>query len=196
MAEYECSKCDKSFSSEEALEQHEQDYDHSKLEECSKCGEKFSSDENFREHRKKHWGSVRRTVLGDSYVLVGILLVGLVIAGGLGLNAVSDASGNGDSNPVSGDANVLEVTGGEFYFSPSNPEIEKGNKTAVKFTNTGSAPHDLRLTGIGKGTDTVRPGQSDSFTVNISKSRDSPLRFECTLPGHAERGMVGSFKTK
>ena len=118
MGEFECKKCDKSFSSKEALKQHKQDYDHSNLKECSKCGEKFRSKEKYREHKKTHWGPVRRHLFADQYVVGGIALVGLVVALGLGLNALPSSSSGQDSIPEDL-GQTVSVTGGDFYFNPS-----------------------------------------------------------------------------
>ena len=192
MGEFECKKCDKSFSSKEALKQHKQDYDHSNLKECSKCGEKFRSKEKYSEHRKTHWGPVRRHIFADHYVLGGIALVGLVIALGLGLNALPSDGSSQESLPEDV-GQTVSITGGDFYFNPSTSRINDTGKVRVSFTNQGSVRHNLRLTGIGKGTSVIPPGQSEAFTFNASKDGETPIEFECTLPGHAERGMVGRF---
>jgi plastocyanin len=192
MGEFECKKCDKSFSSKEALKQHKQDYDHSNLKECSKCGEKFRSKEKYREHKKTHWGPVRRHLFADQYVVGGIALVGLVVALGLGLNALPSSSSGQDSIPEDL-GQTVSVTGGDFYFNPSTSQINDTGKVKVRFTNQGSVRHNLRLTGIGKGTSVIGSGRSDTFTFNASKAGETPIEFECTLPGHAERGMIGRF---
>ncbi|MGK7370665.1 MAG: C2H2-type zinc finger protein [Candidatus Halalkalibacterium sp. M3_1C_030] len=192
MGEFDCEKCGKSFSSEQALEQHKQDYDHSKLKECSKCGEKFRSKEKYSEHKKTHWGPVRRHLFADHYVIGGIALIGLVIALGLGLNALPSDGSSQESLPEDV-GQTVSITGGDFYFNPSTSRINDTGKVRVRFTNQGGVSHNLRLTGIGKGTSVIRPGQSEAFTFNASKDGETPIEFECTLPGHAERGMVGRF---
>ncbi|QKQ98371.1 hypothetical protein GKQ38_02480 [Candidatus Nanohaloarchaea archaeon] len=192
VGKFDCDKCDKSFSSEQALQQHKEDYDHSKLEECSKCGEKFSSKESLREHKKKHWGTVRKTVLGNKLAIAGILIALTVAGGGLALNSMNPGQSTEEKISKNVDK-IVRISGGEYYFRPSTTGVNKTGTVMVRFTNRGSIGHNLRLTGVGKGTSLVQPGQSESFTVNVSKAGELPLRFECTLPGHSEQGMVGRF---
>lgn len=192
MGKFECDKCDKSYSSKEALEQHKEDYDHSKLEECSNCGEKFSSKESLKEHRRKHWGPVRKTVLGNELAIAGILVGLLLVGGGLALNSMDLNSGSSENGVPEDVDKVIEVSASEYFFNPSDLEVEKGDKVMVKVTNSGRVAHNLRISGKNKGTTTVRPEQTQSFTITITKSGELPLEFECTLPGHAERGMIGN----
>jgi plastocyanin len=95
------------------------------------------------------------------------------------------------SSDSSEDMKVVEVSGTEYSFSPSDIEVEKGQKVKVKFTNTGKAPHDFRIPSLGVGTEIIDGGETDSFTFTAEEKGSYPIKFECSVPGHAQQGMTG-----
>ncbi len=125
MGGHDCEKCGTSFGSEEALEQHMEDYDHSKLSECPDCGERFGSDELLQDHRKTHRSDLANAVLGinKTYLvagLVALLGVGALFAfggssgstGGTGAATGSGISLSTD-DPVLGDSSASTTI---YYF--------------------------------------------------------------------------------
>jgi protein-disulfide isomerase/uncharacterized cupredoxin-like copper-binding protein len=90
---------------------------------------------------------------------------------------------------------TIQVSGTEYSFSPSTIKVEKGQNVKIEFSNTGSIPHDLKIPGLGAGSNVIQPGQTDSFTFTAPKSGSFPISFECSLPGHAATGMEGQLKT-
>lgn len=192
----ECKKCGKSFSSEEALQQHMGDYDHSKVKECPSCGETFVSGEAFEEHQTVHRNAVQEAAASITWKhgvgAVAILLVaGLVYWGG--------GTTSGSSPTTSTGANVskvIEVSGVKYSFSPSTITVKKGERVKVDFTNVGRVPHNLRIPSLGVGTRAISGGGSSSFIFTAPESGSFPVRIECTLPGHAERGMVGQVQAE
>lgn len=82
MTQHECKKCRKSFGSEEALGQHMQDYDHSKLTKCPDCGEAFTSEDAYQSHQKMHRNQVQEIVASTSWKhLAGIGILALIAIG-------------------------------------------------------------------------------------------------------------------
>ncbi|MFB6242200.1 MAG: thioredoxin domain-containing protein [Candidatus Nanosalina sp.] len=89
---------------------------------------------------------------------------------------------------------TIQVSGTEYSFSKTIIQVEKGQTVRIEFTNTGSIPHNLRIPGLGVGSETLRPDQTDSFTFTAPESGSYPIRFECSLPGHASNGMKGNLR--
>lgn len=86
----------------------------------------------------------------------------------------------------------VTVSGTEFSFSPSTISVQPDQRVRVTFQNTGNIGHNFTLQGIGS-TRTISPGQSDILEFTAPQaSGNYPIRYECTLPGHSESGMVGS----
>lgn len=82
MTDHECEKCGKTFGSEEALEQHLDDYDHSKLTECPDCGETFASKDAYRDHRKTHRNQIQELVASFTWKhIAGIGILALIAVG-------------------------------------------------------------------------------------------------------------------
>lgn len=86
---------------------------------------------------------------------------------------------------------TIEVSGGEYFFSPGSITVRKGETVRVTFTNAGRIPHNLRIPGLNVGSSTIQGGQTDSFTFTAPETGTFPIDFECTLPGHARNGMTG-----
>lgn len=86
---------------------------------------------------------------------------------------------------------TIKVSGTEYSFSPSTIKVEKGQSVKVSFRNEGSISHNLVIPDLGVGSEVIGAGRTSSFTFTAPKSGTFPIRFECTIPGHAESGMTG-----
>jgi uncharacterized cupredoxin-like copper-binding protein len=77
---------------------------------------------------------------------------------------------------------------GEYYFQLSSSSAPAG---AVVFhvVNDGSLQHDFSI--AGKTTPLVNPGGTATLTVTLTRTGTQP--FLCTVAGHAEQGMTGTF---
>lgn len=126
-----------------------------------------------------------------------LFLVVLLLAGALLLAAC------GGSESASSSDQRLRVEGGEFEFSPSTIELEVGKAVTLEFVNTGTTEHDLQVmempatgAGHGHGSDGdvhahAMPGKTDSITFTPDDA--GTYQFICTIPGHREAGMTGTF---
>lgn len=196
MGSVECNKCGKSFGSDDALEQHMKDYDHSKLNECPTCGDTFASEVAYKDHRRTHMNPVRKQISRLSMTHVAVLGVAILLVGGFMYAGDFQTSPTGNAaSGQSDDVNrTVRVSGGEYYFSPQTISVKKGETVKVIFTNTGRVPHNLRIPALNVGSARISPQQSDSFTFTAPESGSFPIETVCTLPGHAQRGMTGQLQ--
>jgi uncharacterized cupredoxin-like copper-binding protein len=79
----------------------------------------------------------------------------------------------------------------EYRFKLSKQSVPHG--TTVKFlvVNKGKTVHDFKI--LNKKTPYLGPGKKATLTVTFPKA--SRLQYICTVPRHAELGMLGVFKT-
>jgi nitrite reductase (NO-forming) len=101
------------------------------------------------------------------------------------------ASGDvGDGANAPGEA--LEITSVDLGFDPSEIIVDRPGTYDVKLVNAGAAPHDITFpdgitTGLAAG------GEEKTVTVDVPQGG---LRFLCSVPGHADAGMIGSISVR
>jgi uncharacterized cupredoxin-like copper-binding protein len=86
-------------------------------------------------------------------------------------------------------ATTIKVTAKDFKFVLSKKSATHG-KVTFKVTNKGPSPHDFKI--AGKKTKLLKKGKSATLTVTLKKGKK--YTYICTVPGHAQLGMKGSFK--
>ena len=88
-------------------------------------------------------------------------------------------------------AREIVVTSTEFGFSPSSISTTVGESINVVLVNSGSVTHDWSIPELGLSV-VARPGQQTAtgFTIDA----EGTYRVVCSIPGHAEAGMVGQLE--
>lgn len=100
-----------------------------------------------------------------------------------------------DSSPRGGEGNGndirINVLATDFSFSLDRSETEAGRITFV-IENDGSVQHDFTIRGDGveQKTPMIEPGESATLTVDLEPGT---YAYVCTIPGHEQLGMIGSF---
>jgi Cu+-exporting ATPase len=125
---------------------------------------------------------LRRGVVGvarDSAFLAGIALVAFALAGGV---YAADRA-------IAASAQQVSVVGRDVRFVPAEIRIRAGRWTVVTFTNEDPIFHDWEVEGIANVDAGARPNQSTTLRFIID--RPGEYDYVCTVPGHAEAGMVG-----
>ena len=110
-------------------------------------------------------------------------------AGASSSPASSAAPGSGT---VAGDVlGTLEIEAFDLGFTPPDLTVQAAGRYAVKFTNTGTIPHDI--TPDGGETHTAQAGETVTFEVEVP---EGGLPYICAVPGHAQAGMTGTIAVK
>lgn len=91
-------------------------------------------------------------------------------------------------------AKEVTVIGTEFSFSPASINVKAGERVKITFKNTGGAPHNLILEGLGIETKTISGGQTD--VVEFTAPSSGTYNFFCSIPGHRASGMEGALKVE
>jgi uncharacterized cupredoxin-like copper-binding protein len=100
--------------------------------------------------------------------------------------------GAGASSVMAGSAHTqgtsVKVAASEFKFVLSTKTAKAGSVSFV-VTNKGKLSHDFKI--AGKKTALIKPGKSATLTVTLKKGS---YPYMCTVAGHAQAGMKGTFK--
>lgn len=103
------------------------------------------------------------------------------------LSAVEEQAAGGSSELQPGA--TIHFIGDEFSFTPMQVNAAPGSYSAT-FTNVGNVRHDITFED---GTKIVAdPGEAVDFDIEVPAEG---LPFVCSIPGHADSGMVGSIVT-
>jgi plastocyanin len=93
---------------------------------------------------------------------------------------------------AAGGGGAMEVGMTEYAFDPKDVTASQGD--TITATNDGEIPHNFTIEGDGETTTgDVDPGSSGELTVDVAPGN---YKVECTIPGHAEQGMVGTLTVK
>jgi Cu+-exporting ATPase len=134
------------------------------------------------EMRPTHVGNARRGILGvarESALLGGVALAALaVVVTAYAANRTIDAS-----------ARHQTVVARDVAFDPAEIRIRGGETVVVTFQNEDPIFHDWKVEGVANVDAAARPGQTTTLRFSIDGAGE--YEYLCTVPGHAEAGMVG-----
>jgi plastocyanin len=125
----------------------------------------------------------RRGVVGllrDSAFLFGVAGLALILAGGV---YAADRA-------IDAGAQQVTVTARNVAFEPADIEIAAGSWTLITFVNADPIFHDWEVEGVANVEAAARPGQTS--TVRFIIDRPGEYEILCTVPSHADAGMVGT----
>jgi uncharacterized cupredoxin-like copper-binding protein len=121
------------------------------------------------------------------------------VLGVIGITALAAATlvaglvaGTGNATPTRSAATkptTITVTATDFKFKLSKLSVKAGTTVVFKVVNKGKVEHDFKI-GTKK-TAHLKAGKSATLTVKFAKK--GRIAFLCTLPGHAQLGMKGTF---
>jgi uncharacterized cupredoxin-like copper-binding protein len=114
---------------------------------------------------------------------------------GDGIRTEIEVTGEASSSEAAYDREV-EVTATDFHFEGLEGFTAKaGEKIEFKLENKGRAEHNLEVfDAAGKevgGVDEVEPGADGEAVVELEKA--GTYTYRCTVDGHADKGMEGTF---
>ena len=89
-------------------------------------------------------------------------------------------------------ATTVQVQGGEFFFRLSTKSAAKPGAVTFVFKNVGHVLHDFKING--KQTPLTQPGKTAKLVVTFKKKGN--YVYLCTVPGHAQAGMKGTFTVR
>lgn len=111
----------------------------------------------------------------------------LVATLGVVVAVVNDSGGSGGGGSSAGAPVPVSLT--EFAITPDTINAPSGDVT-LAVTNDGGQIHNLSVTELGETTPDLNGG--GAATLELSGVADGTYEVICTIPGHAEAGMVGT----
>jgi plastocyanin len=83
----------------------------------------------------------------------------------------------------------VEVVARDVAYHPPDVRVEAGRTVVLSFRNEDPVFHDWEAEGLANVDAGARPGQTQKIRFTIDEP--GTYRVMCTVPGHAEAGMVG-----
>ena len=101
--------------------------------------------------------------------------------------------------PTPAGPQVIEIKSGDYYFEPKDVAVRPG-VIAVQFANAGpERPHTFVVKnkdGNGDLFKSDRVAVNQSATLEFTVSEEGTYELYCSLPGHADRGQVGTLTVR
>lgn len=110
--------------------------------------------------------------------------------GGMGPGMHARSGPDNSAPPPTDGGRPIEVVAGDFWFSPDSMTVGEAESLNLTVRNDGRVYHDLSVESLGIVVP-VEPGAS--AVAGIRFSEPGTYSFICSVPGHAEAGMRGSF---
>jgi Cu+-exporting ATPase len=129
-------------------------------------------------HRVGRIGLLRR--VREAWFLGAIAAAALLVAGGV---MAADRA-------IDANAQAVQVVARDLSFAPRDVTIRAGRTAVLAFRNDDSTFHDWAIDGVANVDAGARPAQTQRIRFTID--RPGRYRISCTVPGHAEAGMVGT----
>lgn len=120
-------------------------------------------------------------------VAAALLLVGGCGGGGGGDTAAKDPAPKPSTTAPAAAGVVLNVSGGEYSFTPSKLKASAG-ATTIRFKNSGAVEHDFKIDALHVHL-VAQPGKTAETTVTL---KPGTYKSECSVPGHSQSGMHGT----
>ncbi len=112
---------------------------------------------------------------------LGWIVAGLVILAGIFFLALR--GGQQGEAPAEG---AIAMRAGNFFFSPKTLTVTVGEEVVLDIRSTGV--HTFTIDELGVN---VRFGTGKA-TVRFTPDRPGQFEYYCAIPGHRERGMIGT----
>lgn len=132
--------------------------------------------------------------LTRGFLILAIVLLAVSLACSAGLSLADDSRNDARVNDgASGDegSNPINVVAEDFSFSLDSSQAESGTIT-FSVENNGFMNHDfaIRGNGVQQKTPMIEPGENATLTVELEPGT---YTYICTVPGHEQLGMHGTF---
>ncbi len=118
------------------------------------------------------------------------------IASALALAIVLASCGSAGSAGGAGGAGtaVVKISLADFKFGPPSVQVPASSKVTLTLTNTGSVEHTVTVEKLGVNLTVPPDGKRHDFAVGPFAAGTYDL--VCTVAGHKQLGMVGTFVVK
>lgn len=134
-------------------------------------------------------------------IVIAIVLAGwwiirstVVVPGTTGTTQSTESVATTTSEQSDTQSETVTISGSEFSYEPATISAKVGQSVTVVYTNVGKYPHDFVIDELGVKSQTIKAGETETFTFTPSKA--GTFAFYCSLPNHREKGMVGTLSVQ
>lgn len=123
-------------------------------------------------------------------ILIATAFTGIVVAacgGGAASQPPANSQPAASASQPSGTEISIDAT--EFAFDPGTISIPAGVAETVTLVNKGTIEHDITVDALSVK---IHAGVGDTVSGTVTAAAGT-YEFYCSIPGHKEAGMVGTF---
>lgn len=123
-------------------------------------------------------------------ILVLLAAAAPLAAQGQGQEQEAEAEGIVDVTGEDGEVKEITVQNDRLSYVQSEIRVNQGDTIRLTFENTGGR-HDWVLDEFDAATEVIRGGESE--TIEFTADEAGEFEFYCSVPGHRQAGMWGTF---
>lgn len=86
---------------------------------------------------------------------------------------------------------VFNVKATDFAFAPAEFRVQEGQQVVINLENDGKVPHDIAIRKTEIRTSLVQPGMATQ--LKFTAPEEGEYGVYCTVSGHFDQGMKGTF---
>ena len=127
-------------------------------------------------------------------VIIVLILIGWIFISKMGQSnqaqSLPQFQNEFQSQPTTTEASVKEFTvaGTPFKMDPAEIKVKQGDRVKITFKNE-EGFHNLTIKDFNVATKNIQKGEQE--TIEFTADKTGVFEYNCTVPTHTEKGMVG-----
>ncbi len=125
----------------------------------------------------------------NTKIVIGIVaIIAVIILGWMFVSKSGQPSQAENQIQTQPPVREFTIIGSPFKFDPMEIKVKQGNRVRITFKNE-EGFHNFTIKDLNVATKSIQKGDTD--TVEFIADKTGTFEYNCSVPTHTEKGMVG-----